>query len=91
MVDPLYQGILMTDRKLLQPIRSKKVTDYVLQYYFHQGHCSLCGNSGSLDTSGVKTPTGLEVGRRNYCLCPNGQAARKEAFVETGDIVGCPE
>ena len=81
----------MTDRKLLQPIRSKKVTDYVLQYYFNRGFCSLCGNSGILDTSGVKTPTGLEVGRKNYCLCPNGQVSRKDGFVETGDIVGCPE
>jgi len=36
--------------------------------------CSLCGQLGYIDTRGLKTPAGLEVGRLNFCLCPNGNA-----------------
>jgi len=53
------------------------VTNYWLKYYCTQ-HCTLCGNNGIIDTRGVKTPAGVEVGRINYCICPNGQAMRKQ-------------
>ena len=36
--------------------------------------CSLCGQLGYIDTRGLKTPAGTEVGRLNFCLCPNGNA-----------------
>lgn len=39
-------------------------------------HCSLCGNYGVLDTRGVRTAMGVEVGRLNYCICPNGMSLR---------------
>jgi hypothetical protein len=39
--------------------------------------CSLCGQSGVIDTTGIKTPAGYSVGRKNYCICPNGQVMRK--------------
>ncbi len=54
------------------------VTNYWLEYYVDE-HCTLCGNHGVIDTTGVKTPAGLEVGRVNYCICPNGQYMRKNS------------
>ena len=52
------------------------VTEYWHEYYSN-GHCTLCGNHGIIDTTGTKTPAGHVVGRVNYCICPNGQAYRK--------------
>ena len=38
-------------------------------------HCSLCGNSGKIDTTNIAyTAAGLHVGKLNYCICPNGRA-----------------
>ena len=45
------------------------VTKYWLTYY-SSGNCTLCGNSGVIDTTNVR------FGRRNYCICPNGQELR---------------
>jgi hypothetical protein len=53
------------------------VTNYWVDHYVNQGHCSLCGNTGVIDTTGTMTPAGVNVGRRNFCICPNGQALRK--------------
>jgi len=60
-----------------KPIRPKHyiVTDYWLAYYATD-HCTLCGNSGVIDTTNARTGTGLHVGRKNWCICPNGQAMR---------------
>ncbi len=52
------------------------ITKYWLEHYATE-HCTLCGNHGKIDTTGLKTPAGHEVGRVNYCICPNGQALRK--------------
>jgi len=59
-------------------IRAKHyiVTNYWSAYYCND-HCTLCGNTGTIDTIGVKTPAGKSVGRLNYCICPNGQQIRK--------------
>ena len=51
------------------------IVEYWLEYYADV-HCTLCGNKGMIDSTGVRTPAGKEVGRRNYCICPNGQAMR---------------
>jgi hypothetical protein len=51
------------------------ITDYWFKFY-HAEHCTLCGNSGIVDTRGVRTPAGVEVGRLNWCICPNGQTIR---------------
>ena len=59
--------------------KSEAVTDYWSEYYSAEGLCSICGNTGVLDTRGTKTPAGVEVGRVNFCICPNGQALREEA------------
>lgn len=59
------------------------VTKYWLKHYVNQGHCSLCGNSGFIDTTGVTTAAGRSVGRKNYCICPNGQCIRFQVSGET--------
>jgi hypothetical protein len=51
------------------------VTNYWHAFYATE-HCTLCGNHGVIDSRGVKTPAGYEVGRLNWCICPNGQALR---------------
>ena len=63
------------------------LTDYWNKYYASEpvtnGRCTLCGNSGILDTRGVKDALGNDVGRLNYCICPSGQEMR--AVAETID------
>lgn len=51
------------------------LTDYWYAHYA-AGACTLCGNRGVIDTRGVATHAGMVVGRRNYCICPNGQMMR---------------
>ena len=46
--------------------------------FYCADHCTLCGNIGWIDSRGVKTPAGLEVGRVNWCVCPNGRALRDQ-------------
>ena len=54
-------------------IKSKPITDYWREFYTQDKICSLCGNRGVIDTSGVVSPNGEVVGRKNFCICPNGQ------------------
>lgn len=58
------------------------VTAYWLKYYTTTV-CTLCGNSGVIDTTGAQSNAGVSVGRRNWCICPNGQASRQCAY---GDL-----
>lgn len=53
------------------------VTRYLFKHGFIEDHCTLCGNTGWVDTTGVHTPAGVVVGKRQLCLCPNGQAMRR--------------
>lgn len=53
------------------------VTDYWMKFYCAR-HCTVCGNTGIIDTTGAKTPAGVSVGRKNWCFCPNGQAMRSQ-------------
>jgi len=62
---------------------SKAVTRYWLEFYgdIHTGTglCTLCGNTGKIDTrTTAKSPNGINVGRINFCICPNGQWFRKD-------------
>lgn len=57
--------------------RHKTVTRYWLEFYADR-HCTLCGNRGWIDTRGMKTPAGYDVGRLNWCICPNGQELRAQ-------------
>lgn len=56
----------------------ERVARYWIDHYTNNGTCSLCGNSGRIDTRGVRSPIGILVGKLNPCICPNGQAIRKE-------------
>lgn len=56
---------------------NEAVTDYWMEHYCGD-HCTLCGNSGVIDSRGVRTAAGFEVGRLNWCVCPNGQAIRAQ-------------
>lgn len=56
--------------------KNKGVTRYWLAFYC-EDHCTLCGNTGTIDTTGTITPAGVLVGRVNYCICPNGQTMRQ--------------
>ena len=58
-------------------VRNKAVENYWYKHYVYNGHCSLCGNHGIIDTRKVKTPAGSNAGRKNFCICPNGQTLRE--------------
>jgi hypothetical protein len=55
------------------------ITAYWIKFYCTTV-CTLCGNSGVIDTTGVHSNAGVAVGRRNWCICPNGQASRHAAY-----------
>jgi hypothetical protein len=50
---------------------------YWVAHYDSRMGCSLCGNSGVLDTRGVRNARGREVGGLHPCICPNGQSLRR--------------
>lgn len=66
----------------------KAITDYWSKYYITTENdssigtyemCSLCANQGIIDTRLTAiSPKGNYLGRINYCICPNGQAIRKQ-------------
>ncbi len=62
--------------KIVKGAKCEAVLKYLDRFFPHP-FCSLCGNHGIIDTRGVKTPDGIEVGARNFCLCANGQAMRR--------------
>lgn len=58
--------------------KTNAITKYWLKYYTNKGMCSLCGNNGIVDTIKTATsPRGKLVGKKNFCICPNGQTLRK--------------
>ena len=54
----------------------KVITNYWQEFYIKNNMCSLCGQSGIIDTTGMRSPGGTDCGKRNFCICPNGQAMR---------------
>ena len=72
-------------------VKSKSLTNYWAEFYIQDKHCSLCGNSGVIDTTGINTPNKKMVGRKNFCICPNGQAIRKHMIKETGNRQVLPD
>jgi hypothetical protein len=60
-------------------MNTKGLDEHVANYWYEHymtEHCTLCGNSGVIDTTGVRTAVGIPVGRKNWCICPNGQILR---------------
>lgn len=57
---------------------SNLLTTYFIEHYLNREMmlCSLCGNTGLIDTTRLINPVGISFGRVNFCLCPNGQAQR---------------
>ena len=66
------------------------ITEYWYNNYVNGTHCSLCGNSGVINTCLTsRTAAGVNTGRFNWCMCPNGQArrARSKGELPGGDDV----
>ena len=65
-----------------KPITKNQLADlWVAEFLSDNHHCSLCGNSGMIDTRGkVFTPAGVECGKRSHCICPNGRAIKKASI-----------
>lgn len=59
----------------LQRVQEKSIEDYWLKHYMGAVLCSLCGNSGIIDT---RQSARQSAGRLNYCICPNGRAMRND-------------
>lgn len=57
--------------------KNEAVTDYWYHFY-SEDLCTLCGNIGWIDTRGVRSAAGVEAGRVNWCICPNGQLIRHQ-------------
>lgn len=55
---------------------NKEVQEYWAEYFISNALCSLCGNSGVINTIGVTSRAGIHCGRLNWCICPNGQIMR---------------
>jgi hypothetical protein len=57
------------------------LTEYWMENYSGKNTlCTLCGNSGCIDTRTTAiSPAGVNAGRLNYCICPNGRVMRKHA------------
>lgn len=57
---------------------AKFLTQIWLDWYCTE-HCTLCGNTGIIDTRQTAiTPAGVSAGRLNWCLCPNGRGLREQ-------------
>jgi hypothetical protein len=63
--------------KNLKEEAKQQITEYWLKFYA-KDHCTLCGNHGWIDSRGVSTPAEFQVGRVNWCICPNGQSLRDQ-------------
>jgi hypothetical protein len=67
-------------------IKNKTLTSYWIEFYTDQNLCTLCGNNGIIDTTNnAISPKGQEVGRKNFCICPNGQELRSQAIKSSKD------
>lgn len=77
--------------QMIEPMKidHDAITRYWAQFYCTSGetHCTLCGNSGIIDTRGIKTPAGVSAGRLNWCICPNGQTLRRAYNGEPTDRI----
>jgi len=74
-------------RKTIDRVLLKHKGDVIKQLwvdeYVNGIHCSLCGNIGVIDTSNATTPNGQIVGRKNFCICPNGRLAKRLNYLDS--------
>lgn len=67
----------MTDIRTNQETEEAAVKEYWHKYFTKDGHCSVCGNLGVIDTRvTARTTAGYYCGAVQYCFCPNGQMLR---------------
>lgn len=62
-------------------MKSKTSNKQLWFEFINKNVCGLCGNSGFIDTRGVKNPLGVECGIRSFCICPNGRVFKKQKEV----------
>jgi hypothetical protein len=79
--EQLARGGETREGRIADEIRSalaEELTEVWLRE-LHDGLCSLCGNSGLVDTrSTAISPTGQRVGRVHACVCPNGRSLLRD-------------
>ena len=64
-----------------------QLADFWIENYCSE-HCTLCGNSGVIDTRKTAiTATGMHVGRLNWCICPNGRVLASVPFLEKEEVL----
>lgn len=52
---------------------------WLKNYTAAEAHCTLCANTGIIDTTNSAIScSGHRPGRKNYCICPNGQRMKKQ-------------
>lgn len=63
-----------------QPAPWRLLVDTWEQEFRHpDGHCSLCGGTGIIDTRGqVFTQGGVECGKVSLCICPHGRQLKRK-------------
>jgi hypothetical protein len=62
----------MRDKKVIADYWVAHYTDPILLL------CTLCGNTGIIDTrTTAVSHAGVNAGRLNFCLCPNGRHMRE--------------
>lgn len=60
-------------------ITDQRYDDLWAEFITPDSLCSLCGNTGIIDTRGVRSQAGVDAGRLNYCVCPNGRELKRKA------------
>jgi hypothetical protein len=57
----------------------EELSNFWANNYIYLTLCSLCGNKGIIDTRGrAISAAGVDSGRKNFCICPNGRIYAKE-------------
>lgn len=62
---------------MAKPITQEQFRDLWRAEFVRADLCGLCGNSGTIDTRGVRSAAGVLCGDQFFCLCPNGRAIKK--------------
>jgi hypothetical protein len=62
-------------------MKEKTIRDGVEEYWTRyfvspEGLCTLCANTGVVDTSGARSMAGVKAGKVQFCICPNGHSLR---------------
>jgi hypothetical protein len=74
---------------VLGVIEEAKIDFWIKSYVADNKLCSLCGNTGVIDTRETAVSfADVNSGRLNWCLCPNGEALRKVSKDRPPDGMG---